>query len=92
MLQFGQGLAAQRPVEAEEGEEGDERQAGAIGVAARLGGHAQRQELEGKVACQSGAPKNPAGAGTGWHGQRQPQRAALQELASAPPAQLAGQR
>jgi len=59
VLELGQGLAAQRPVEAEEGEEGDEGQAGAVGVAVRLGDNAQRQELEGKAACDRGTPLSP---------------------------------
>lgn len=50
-LHLGQRLAAQRPVQAQEGQEGDEGQAGAVRVVTRLGDHAQRQELreEGDV-------------------------------------------
>lgn len=59
MLQFGQGLAAQHPVKAEEGEEGDESQAGTVGIAARLGDHAQCQELEGEGGVSPRSPRNP---------------------------------
>lgn len=47
-LHLRQWLAAQRPVQAQEGQEGDKEQAGAVGVVTRLGDHAQRQELQGE--------------------------------------------
>lgn len=79
MLQVGQRLAAQRAVEAEEAEQRDQLPAGTVRVAARLGGHAQLQELKGKAAGHRGGSDVPNGAGAG---RRQLQWAPLRELAS----------